>query len=65
MTQVSRRLRWRSADDLSNELRELFAQQFDALQNGQAEVELEQYLERRKRIHQLQTELKALVARPS
>jgi hypothetical protein len=65
MTQVSRRLRRRSADDLSNELRELFAQQFDALQNGQAEVELEQYLERRKRIHQLQTELKALVARPS
>jgi hypothetical protein len=65
MTEVSRRLRRRSADDLSNELRELFAQQFDALQNGQAEVELEQYLERRRRIHQLQTELKALVARPS
>jgi hypothetical protein len=43
----------------------LFAQQFDALQNGQAAVELEQYLERRKRIHQLQSELKAQVARPS
>ncbi len=65
MTEVSRRLRGRSANDLSNELCELFAQQFDALQNGQAAVELEQYLERRKRIHQLQSELKAQVARPS
>ena len=65
MTEVSRRLRRRSADDLSNELCELFGQQFDALENGQAEVELEQYLERRRRIHQLQTELKTFVPRPS
>jgi translation initiation factor IF-1 len=65
MTGISRRLRGRGAEELSNELCELFGQQFDALQNGQVEVELEQYMERRKRIHQLQTELKMLVARPS
>ncbi len=66
MTGVSRKLRrGTDAEDLSNELCDLFGQQFDALQNGQAEEELEQYLERRKRIHQLQTELKGLVVRPS
>jgi hypothetical protein len=65
MNEVSQRLRKRSADDLSNELCELFGQQFDALKQGLAEVELEQYLERRRRIHQLQVELKTLVPQPS
>ena len=66
MTGVSGKLRrGADAEDLSNELCELFGQQFEALQNGQAEVELEQYLERRARIHQLQTELKASISRPS
>jgi hypothetical protein len=58
-------VRRRSVDDLSKEVCELFGQQFDALQRGLAEDELEQYLERRGRIHQLQTELKTLVPRPS
>jgi hypothetical protein len=65
MNEISPRVRRRTVDDLSNELCELFGQQFDALQQGLAEVELEQYLERRGRIHQLQTELRTLVRRPS
>jgi hypothetical protein len=59
MNGASPRERSRSIDDLSKEVCELFGQQFDALQQGMVEVELEQYLERRSRIHQLQTELKA------
>lgn len=65
MNQATGRMGRRSVRDFSNELCELFAQQFAALQEGQAEVELEQYLERRRRIHQLQVELKASVRRPS
>jgi hypothetical protein len=65
MNDVESRLRTRGVHDLSNELCEIFEQQFDALQHGLAELELEQYLERRRRIHQLQTELKTSVHRPS
>jgi hypothetical protein len=65
MNEVPRRLARRSVRDFSNELCELFGQQFAALEQGQAEAELEQYLERRKLIHQLQTELKACVRQPS
>lgn len=65
MNQVPRRIGRRSVCDFSAELCELFGKQFATLQQGQAEVELEQYLERRRRIHQLQTELKASVRRPS
>ncbi len=65
MNEVPCRIGRRSVRDLSTELCELFGLQFAALQQGQAEVELEQYLERRKQIHQLQTELKACVRRPS
>jgi hypothetical protein len=61
----SRSLRRRSPNDLSNEICELFGQQFAALHQGLAEVELEQYLERRRRIHELHTELKASVPQPS
>jgi hypothetical protein len=61
----SRSLRRRSANDLSNEICGLFGQQFAALHQGLAEVELDQYLERRKRIDELQTELKASVPQPS
>jgi hypothetical protein len=43
----------------------LFDEQFDALQQHLTEVELERYLERRSRIHQLQIELKGIVSRPS
>jgi hypothetical protein len=43
----------------------LFGEQFDALQQHLTDVELERYLERRSRIHQLQTELKGIVSRPS
>jgi hypothetical protein len=65
MNEVPNRIVGRSVRDFSNEICELFGQQFAALQQGQAEAELEQYLERRRRIHQLQTELKASVRRPS
>jgi hypothetical protein len=65
MNEVPRRIERRSVRDFSNELCELFGQQFAALQQGEAEVDLEQYLERRRQIHQLQTELKASVRRPS
>jgi len=65
MNGVSPRLRPRSVDDLSKEVCELFGQQFEALQQGLSEDELEQYLGRRRLIHQLQNELKALVPRPS
>ena len=65
MNAVTPRVRQRGVQDLANELCELFGQQFDALQRGLAEDDLEQYLERRGRIHQLQTELKTLIPRPS
>jgi hypothetical protein len=65
MNRISSTIGRRSARELSDELCELFGQQFAALQQGKAEAELEQYLERRKQIHQLQTELKACVRRPS
>ncbi len=65
MNGIAPRIRPRTVDDLSNQVCELFGQQFDALQQGLAEDELEPYLERRRRIHQLQTELKTLVPRPS
>jgi hypothetical protein len=65
MNEVTSRLSRRSVYQLANELCELFAEQFDTLQQGLTEVELEQYLERRSRIHQLQTELKGKVSRPS
>jgi hypothetical protein len=65
MNGVSPRVRPRSVDDLSNEVCQLFGQQFEALRQSLSELELEEYLERRRRIHQLQTELKALIRRPS
>jgi len=65
MNGISPRVRPRNVDDISNEVCDLFGQQFDALQQGLAEDELEQYLQRRRRIHQLQTELKTLAPRPS
>jgi hypothetical protein len=65
MNEVSPRVRRRGIDELSSEVCELFEQQFDALQQDLSEVELEQYLERRRRIHQLQTELKTFVRLPS
>jgi len=65
MNETTPRVGRRSIDDLSKEVCELFAQQFEALEQGLAEVELEQYLERRRRIHQLQMELKSSVRRPS
>jgi hypothetical protein len=65
MNETSPRVGRRSIDDLSKEVCELFGQQFEALEQGLAEVELEQYLERRRRIHQLQMELKSSVRRPS
>jgi len=65
MNGVTPRVRQRGSRDLAIELCELFREQFEALQRGLAEDELEQYLERRGRIHQLQIELKALVPRPS
>lgn len=58
-------LRRRSANDLSNEICELFGEQFAALHQGLAEVELDQYLDRRRRIHELQTELKESIPQPS
>jgi hypothetical protein len=65
MNEISPRIRRRSIDELSSEVCELFGLQFDALQQELSEVELEQYLERRRRIHQLQMELKTFVRRPS
>jgi hypothetical protein len=65
MNETSPRVGRRSIDDLSKEVCELFGQQFEALEQGLAEVELEQYLERRRRIRQLQMELKSSVRRPS
>jgi hypothetical protein len=65
MNGVSHTLRRRSANDLSNEICELFGQQFAALHQGLAEVDLEQYLERRRRIHELHIELKASVPQAS
>jgi len=62
---ASTRLSRRSVYDLANELCELFGEQFNALQRGLTEVDLEQYLERRGRIHQLQTHLKGKVSQPS
>lgn len=62
---VSTRLSRRSIYDLAYEICELFGQQFDAVQQDQTEVELEQYRERRSRIHQLQVELKGRVSQPS
>jgi len=65
MNGVTPRARPRGVRDLANELCELFGQQFDALQQGLGEDDLEQYLERRGRIHQRQIELKSLFPRPS
>jgi hypothetical protein len=65
MNAVAPRLRRRSTRELVNELCELFGKQFDALQQGLTEEELEQYLERRNTIHQVQTELKGRVSLPS
>jgi hypothetical protein len=65
MNEILPRMRRRSIDELSSEVCELFGLQFDALQQELSEVELEQYLERRRRIHQLQMELKTFVRRPS
>ncbi len=65
MNGVAARIRRRSVPDIANELCDLFALQFDRLQQGLAEDELEEYLERRKRIHQLQSEMEASVSRPS
>lgn len=65
MNAAAPRLRRRSLYELASELCELFGKQFDALQQGLTEEELEQYLERRSMIHQLQTELKSRVSLPS
>jgi hypothetical protein len=62
---ISTRPSRRTVYDLANELCDLFREQFDALKHGLTEVDLEQYLERRGRIHQLQSELKGKVPRPS
>jgi hypothetical protein len=51
--------------ELANELYELYEKQFDALEQGRAQIALEQYLERWSRIHQLQTELKRKVSKPT
>jgi hypothetical protein len=65
MNEVAPRLRRRSVYELAIELGELFGQQFDALQPGRAEVDSQQYRERRGRIQELQIELKTLFPRPS
>ena len=65
MNEISPRIRRRGIDELSSEVCELFGQQFEALQQDLSEGELEQYLERRRKIHQLQTELKTFIPRPS
>jgi ElaB/YqjD/DUF883 family membrane-anchored ribosome-binding protein len=62
---VSRRLSRRSVHDLANELIELIAEEFDALNQGLTEVEFEQYLEVRRRTHLLLTALRDKVSRPS
>jgi hypothetical protein len=59
------RIRPRRPYQIANELCELFQQQFDALQQGLAEGELDQYLQRRRQIDELQTQLKTLSPRPS
>jgi len=64
MNSVAPRLSRRGVTELANELCALFANEFEALRKGLTEVELEQYLERRRRIHQLQTELNGKVSRP-
>lgn len=65
MNGIVPRLRQHSIYELANELCKLFDEQFDALQQHLTDVELERYLERRSRIHQLQIELKGIVSRPS
>jgi hypothetical protein len=65
MNGIVPRLKQHSIYELANELCKLFDEQFDALQQDLTDVELEQYLERRSRIHQLQIELKGIVSRPS
>jgi hypothetical protein len=45
---------------IANELCELYQEQIDALQRGAAEAEVEQYLERRKRIDELREGLEEL-----
>lgn len=64
MNDVAPRLRQRTVFDLAIDLCELFGQQFDALQQGQDEVNSQQYQERRGRIHQLQKELRDFVPPP-
>jgi hypothetical protein len=65
MNGIAPRLKQRNVYELANELCQLFDEQFDALQQHLTDVELERYLERRSRIHQLQTELKGMASRPS
>jgi hypothetical protein len=65
MNGIVPRLRQQTVYELANELCKLFGEQFDALQQHLTDVELERYLERRSRIHQLQIELKGIVSRPS
>jgi hypothetical protein len=65
MNGIVPRLRQHNVYELANELCKLFGEQFDALQQDLTDVELERYLERRSRIHQLQIELKGIVSRPS
>ncbi len=65
MNGIVPRLKQHSIYELANELCKLFDEQFDALRQDLTDVELERYLERRSRIHQLQIELKGIVSRPS
>lgn len=65
MNESSSRLRPRRVCQIADDVCELVQQQMDVLQQGLAEGELDQYLERRKQIHELQVELKALLPGPS
>jgi hypothetical protein len=65
MNETSPRPRPRCARQIANEVCGLVQQQIDALQQGLGEGDLQEYLERREQINELQAEVKTLHRRPS
>jgi hypothetical protein len=65
MNRTAPRSRPRSVNQISNEACGLVQQQIDALQEGLAEDDLKEYLERRGHLDELQAQLRALCSRSS
>lgn len=65
MNESAPRSKPRRTHQIANELCGLVQQQMDALQQGLAEDDLQEYLDRRGQIDDLQAQLRILCPRPS